>query len=127
MSTFLMAIIVGIVWGAIKGYKENKSETKQDYKSKNQNAKQSSIDTQEQKGNGNKSGCALLSEENLEMKNYKCDNCSYCETTNNFFTRWCSYWNKMTFLTSGCSRETTVFDYDYDDDLDLFVADDDEF
>ena len=52
------------------------------------------------------------------MKNYKCDNCCYCETTNSFFTRWCSYWNKMTFLTSGCSRDTTVFDYDYNEEFD---------
>ncbi len=52
------------------------------------------------------------------IKDYHCDNCAYCDPTNSFFTRWCSYWNKMTFLTSGCSRATTVLDYDYDDSLD---------
>ncbi len=52
------------------------------------------------------------------IKDYKCDNCAYCDPTNNFFTRWCSYWNKMTFLTSGCARDTTILDYDYDDSLD---------
>ena len=52
------------------------------------------------------------------MKDYKCAYCAYCGTTNSFFTRWCSYWNKMTYLTSGCSRGTTILDYDYDDSLD---------
>ena len=53
------------------------------------------------------------------VKQYKCENCAYYEATNSFFfTRWCSYWNKVTFLTSGYSRDTTVLDYDYDDNLD---------
>lgn len=52
------------------------------------------------------------------IKDYKCSDCAYCAPTNSFFTRWCSYWNKMTYLTSGCARDTTVFDYDYDDSLD---------
>jgi len=52
------------------------------------------------------------------IKDYKCSDCYYCDMTNNFFTRWCTYWNKVTFLTSGCARETTVLDYDYVDSLD---------
>lgn len=52
------------------------------------------------------------------MKDYNCSDCAYCEPTNNFMTRWCSYWNKMTFLTDGCFRDTTVLDYDYDDSFD---------
>lgn len=52
------------------------------------------------------------------MKSYNCSSCAYCQVTNNFMTRWCTYWNKVTFLTGGCSRETTVLDYDYNDSLD---------
>lgn len=47
------------------------------------------------------------------MTDYHCDSCAYCESTNDFFTRWCSYWNKVTFLTSGCSRRTDVLDANY--------------
>ncbi len=67
------------------------------------------------------------------MKDYNCSDCYYCEVTNNFMTRWCSYWNKMVFLTGGCCRDTTVFDYDYDDclndvlDGDGDLWDDDDF
>ncbi len=60
---------------------------------------------------------------------YKCSDCAYCGTTNSFMTRWCSYWNKMTFLTGSCFRDTTVLDYDYDPDLDEdidFYCDDDD-
>ena len=53
------------------------------------------------------------------MKEYHCSDCDYCKTTNDFFTRWCSYWNEMTFLTSGCSRDTTELDYDFDKDDDI--------
>lgn len=52
------------------------------------------------------------------IKQCKCENCTYCQRMSNLFTCWCSYWEKVTFLTSGCSRETTVFDYDYNDNLD---------
>ena len=54
----------------------------------------------------------------MKMKDYKCSNCVYCQVTNNFMIRWCSCWNKVTYLTSGCMRETTALDYDYDDYLD---------
>ena len=66
------------------------------------------------------------------MKDYNCDYCVYCQVTNNFYTRWCSYWNKMTFITDGCFRDTTVLDFDYVgvdeifdlDDIDNFDDDD---
>ncbi len=48
-------------------------------------------------------------------KEYKCSNCAYCNPTNSFFMRWCNLYNKVTYLTSGCYRETTILDYDYDD------------
>ncbi len=51
-------------------------------------------------------------------KEYKCSNCAYCNPTNSFFMRWCNLYNKVTYLTSGCYRETTILDYDYDDDFD---------
>ena len=47
------------------------------------------------------------------MKDYKCDYCVYCQVTNDFHIRRCSYWNKMTFITDGCFRETTILDYDH--------------
>lgn len=52
------------------------------------------------------------------INNYNCSDCPYCQASNDFFTRWCSYWDKVTFLTDCCTRETTVLDDDYDFDLD---------
>ena len=39
------------------------------------------------------------------MADYNCNNCPYCQCTNDFFKRWCNYWNKVVYLTDGCSRE----------------------
>lgn len=53
------------------------------------------------------------------MKDYKCVNCYYCELTTDYFIRWCSYWKKIKFLSSGCSRKTTVSDPNFNGDLDI--------
>jgi len=34
-----------------------------------------------------------------------CNNCPYAQTTNSFWTLWCSYWRKIVYRTSGCTRE----------------------
>ena len=38
-------------------------------------------------------------------KEFKCSNCPYSQVTENFFTRWCTYWKKVVYLISGCTRE----------------------
>ena len=35
----------------------------------------------------------------------KCSDCPYSKVTDSFFTRWCSYWNKVVYLTDGCTRD----------------------
>lgn len=39
------------------------------------------------------------------MITVKCSDCPYCQYTNDFFIRWCSYWNKVVYLTGGCLKE----------------------
>ena len=107
------AIIIFIIVNMVKGYKESKSETRQDEKPKNQITEQISLKTQRRNDNRLKNGCVLKSEGNIKMKDCKCRNCYYCDITNHFFTRWCSYWNTITFLTGGCSREITIADDEY--------------
>lgn len=39
------------------------------------------------------------------MINVRCADCPYCQFTNIFYIRWCSYWQKIVYLTDGCTRE----------------------
>ena len=36
---------------------------------------------------------------------YSCSNCPYAQATNNFWTLYCSYWHKIVYRTSGCTRK----------------------
>lgn len=36
---------------------------------------------------------------------YSCNSCPYAQVTNNFWTMYCSYWRKIVYRTSGCTRE----------------------
>lgn len=39
------------------------------------------------------------------MITVKCADCPYCQYTNEFFKRWCTYWQKIVYLTDGCTRD----------------------
>lgn len=40
------------------------------------------------------------------IKQCKCSDCPYSQATNDFWTYWCTYWGKIVYRTSGCTRET---------------------
>lgn len=36
---------------------------------------------------------------------YKCSTCPYAQVTNNFWTLYCTYWRKIVYRTSGCTKK----------------------